>query len=172
MPEGTKHGFSKRLFFLVALLLLAGLAAIGFCKGVNHNGVVPKKIQNSVNFPIYYPDLKKLPTGYNLDPRSFRLAQAGVVLFTVTYGRGKDIIFSEEEQPSSKNIDKFISDYIPVNMSSELAVGQAKLGAYGPAPNIRTIASLPITKGPWLIITAPSDTNQNELVKILQALTK
>lgn len=132
--------------------------------------MVPKEIQKSVDFPIYYPN--QLPSGYMLDPASFRLAEPGVVLFAVRYGEGKDIVFSEQQQPSNSEMDKFISSYLPLNSALQLPLGQAKVGAYGNAPNIRTIVSLPLHKGPWLIATAPSEVGHEDLVKILQSLTK
>jgi hypothetical protein len=49
-------------------------------------------------------------------------------------------------------------------------VGKALVGAYGSGKDLRTIASLPIPNGPWLIITAPSDINQADLEKVLQAI--
>lgn len=161
----------KSVVVLVLILAVAGLI-LGVHKITGGNtSLVPKNIQKSVNFSIYYPDTKKIPAGYNLDIQSFRLAQPGVVLFAVTYAGGKSIIFSEQQQPSNNDMDKFISSYIPVNTTQQLALGQAKIGAYGSVPNVRTVASLPI-HGTWLIVTAPADVSQDDLVNILQALTK
>lgn len=131
---------------------------------------VPKKIQKSVGFSVYYPG--SLPAGYTLDDTSFQLPEPEVVLFTVTYGKSKNLVFSEEQQPSSSDIDKFIRNYLPLNSALQLPLGQAKIGAYGSAPNIRTVLSLPIHHGPWLIVTAPSDVNHDDLVKIVTSLTK
>lgn len=152
------------------MLLIAGLS-VGIYKMSSNASIVPGRIQKSVNFSIYYPSLEKLPDGYTLDTQSFRLAQPGVVLFAVTYASSKSLVFSEEEQPSSEDINKFINSYIPVNTTEQLSLGQAKIGAYGRAPNLRTLVSLPI-HGTWLIVTAPSDVSQNDLTKVLQALTK
>ncbi len=166
----TLNKNKKLIFALLAALLIAGLS-VGIYKASSHAGIVPQRVQKSVNFLIYYPNMGKLPAGYTLDTQSFRLAQPGVVLFAVTYDGSKSLVFSEEEKPSSEDINKFISSYIPVNTTQQLALGQAKIGAYGSAPNIRTLVSLPI-QGTWLIVTAPSDVSQNDIVTILQALTK
>lgn len=161
---------SKKLF----LIPLCGLVLIGVLVAVLAAGgsasLVPKKIQKSVDFPIYYP--ASLPAGYTLDIPSFQLAEAGVVLFTVSDSNGKDIVFSEQQQPSTSDMDKFISSYLPLNSVLQLPLGQAKVGAYGSAPNIRTVLSLPIRNGPWLIVTAPSDVNHDDLASILKSLTK
>lgn len=134
------------------------------------SSVVPKKIQRSVDFSIYYPGV--VPIGYALDTQSFRLAEPGVVIFAVTHGNGKNIVFSEQEQPASSDIDKFISTYLPLNSEVKLPLGQAKVGAYGSAPNIRTVLSLPIRNGPWVIVTMPSDMSHDDLVKLVTSLTK
>lgn len=171
--QSSRRLFSKRPTFL----LLSAVVVIGLIIGLHNivggtTSLVPKDVQNSVDFSVYYPDIKKLPAGYSLDTKSFRLAQSGVVLFAITYGGNKNIAFSEEQQPSRNDIDKFISTYIPVNTTERLTSGRVKIGAYGSAPNIRTVASLPIQNGPWLIITAPADINHADLIKVLQALGK
>lgn len=107
-----------------------------------------------------------------LDVKSFRLPEEGVVLYTVKYGEGKDIVVSEQEQPSANDIDKFVTAYIPLNTELNLPIGRAKIGAYGTAPNIRTAISLPVKNGPWLIITAPSDISRDDLIHILESLNR
>jgi hypothetical protein len=155
-------------------ILLLGLLLIGLIAGVSSKffitGTVPQKIKASVPFSVYYP--KDLPTGYALDSESFRLAEPGVVLFALSHGRGKDIVFSEVKQPSGSDMDKFISSYIPLNTVQQVPLGEARIGAYGSAPNIRTAVSLPVHDGPWIIMTAPSDVSHNELIRIVQSLTK
>lgn len=159
---------------MLILFPLFGLAVIGILFGLYSIGssasLVPKKIQKSVDFPIYYPG--SLPSGYVLDTQSFRLAEPGVVLFAVTYSNGKSIVFSEQQQPSDNEMNAFISNYVPINSALQLSLGQAKIGAYGSAANIRTVVSLPIRNGPWLIATAPSEVHHEDLVKILQSLIK
>jgi hypothetical protein len=160
-----RYAFSKRLLLIVAAAVVVGLYAL-----VGSTSAVPKKIQQAVPFSVYYP--AQLPPGYVLDMTSFRLPDQGVVLFTVTYGKGKDIIFSEQQQPSRSDIDKFVSNYIPLNTALQFAIGQANVGAYSTAPSIRTVVSLPIHNGPWLIITAPSEVSRSDMVKILESLSK
>lgn len=165
-----KHILSKKLF----LISLAGLVVVGLLIGwyrvASHTSLVPEKIQKQVQFPIYYPET--VPAGYTLDTNSFHLPEPGVVIFAVTHGKGVDIVFSEEQQPSGNEIDKFVTSYIPLNSPLQLPLGQAKIGAYGKAPDIRTVVSLPIHDGPWLIMTAPSAVSHDDEVKILDSLTK
>lgn len=170
--DGKEHVHSKRSMLIPLLVLVAAGLVIGLYKMAGgNNSLVPKNIQSSVDFSVYYPDVKKLPAGYSLDAKSFRLAQPGVVLFAVEYGNGKNIVFSEEQQPSASDINKFISSYIPVNTVLSLSLGQARIGAYGSASNLKTVASLPVHEGPWLIITAPSDVSHDDLTKIMKSLT-
>jgi hypothetical protein len=167
----AKTRFFRSRFF-VALCVGLGITGllIGWYLIWGTSSVVPKKIQRSVDFAIYYPGT--LVPGYVLDVQSFRLAEPGVVIFAVTHGKDKNIVFSEQDQPSSSDIDKFISTYLPLNSDVKLPLGQAKVGAYGSAPNIRTVMSLPIRNGPWVIVTAPSDINHDDLVKLLASLKK
>lgn len=172
-PVSKKRALNKRpVLVLIFALVMVGLVIGMHNKLGSSTSLVPKNIQKSVDFSVYYPDIKKLPAGYRFDAKSFRLADPGVVLFAVTYDGGKNIIFSEQHQPSNDDINKFVSSYIPLNTSLQLTFGQAKVGAYGSAPNIRTVASLPIHNGPWLIITAPSNVSHNDLAKVMQSLTK
>lgn len=172
-PASKNHALNKRPI----LVLIFALVVVGLVIGIHNvfggnTSSVPQEIRRAVDFSVYYPDIKKLPAGYTLDTKSFRLADPGVVLFAVTYDGSKNITFSEQRQPSSSDIDKFVSSYIPLNTTLQLTLGPAKIGAYGSAPNIRTVASLPIRSGPWLIITAPSNVNHDDLAKVLQSLTK
>lgn len=169
-PGDKKHILNKRhllipLFGLLAIALLASIYTMN-----SRPSLVPKKIQQAVDFSIYYPG--SLPPGYTLDIGSFQLAESGVILFKITYGDKKDMVFSEQQQPSGNDIDKFVSSYLPLNSGVQLPLGQAKVGAYGSAPAIRTVLSLPIRNGPWLIVTAPSEVSHDDLVKILTSLTK
>ena len=113
-----------------------------------------------------------MPVGYKVDTSSFRTAESNVVLFSVNYSNGRSLVFSESEKPSGDVIDKFNASAIPIHTQVSTAVGKALVGAYGSGKDLRTIASLPITNGPWLIITAPSDINQADLEKVLQAISR
>lgn len=133
---------------------------------------VPKDIRGQVGFAIYYPDQSKLPKGYVLDTQSFREADPGVVLFSVRYGNSRSMAFSETVKPASDVIDKFYASAIPVHTQLTTSLGKAVIGAYGSGKDLRTIASLPINNGPWLIITAPSDINHDDLSRIVQSLSR
>ena len=113
-----------------------------------------------------------MPPGYHLDTASFKSPETGVVLFSVSYGNARSMVFSETAKPSSDVLDKFNSSAIPVHTQINTPYGKAFIGAYGEGKSLRTVASLPITNGPWLIVTAPSDINQDDLSKVLSALTK
>ena len=171
LPFYKKHTLRKRFLLLIA----AGLLSVGFLAGWQTMrgttaSLVPRKIQKAVDFPVYYPN--DLPADYVLNVDTFQTPDPGVVVFTVTDTDKRQIVFSEQRQPSGADIDKFVSTYLPLNSVLQLPLGQAKVGAYGSAPNIRTILSLPIRDGPWLIVTAPADVSHDELTKILTSLTK
>lgn len=171
LPFYKKHTLRKR----VLLLFAVGILSIGFLAGWQTMrgttaSLVPQTVRKAVDFPVYYPN--DLPDGYALAIQSFQVPDPGVVLFKVTKANGQEIVFSEQRQPSGSDIDKFVSAYMPLNSVLQLPLGQAKVGAYGSAPNIRTVLSLPIRDGPWLIVTAPADVTHDELTTILSTLTK
>jgi hypothetical protein len=159
---------SRVIVFALVLVALASIVTVLIFKF--SGGLVPKNIQKQVNFHVYYPAQDKIPAGYKVDTSSFRTAASNVVLFSVNYSNGRSMVFSESEKPSGDVIDKFNASAIPIHTQVSTAVGKALVGAYGSGKDLRTIASLPIPNGPWLIITAPSDINQADLEKVLQAI--
>jgi hypothetical protein len=170
-PYGQKRSkpYQKRflLLFAAGLLVLGGVIAFYIIQQDSHS-IVPTQIRSAVPFSVYYPGA--VPSGYSLNSQSFRLADAGVVVFSVNRSDSKTILFSEQAQPSSNDMNTFISGYIPLNSVLQVPLGQAKFGAYGNAPDIRTVVSLPIANGPWLIVTAPADTNHDDLVALIRSL--
>lgn len=150
-----------------AVIILASLVAWRLAAG---HSPVPAAVQRQASFPIYYPVNAKLPKGYSLDAGSFRLAQPGVVIFSVGHTGGQHLIFSEEQQPGSDTINGFLKKYLPLRSPLSTKLGQAQVGAYGSPPDLRTVASLTVSRGPWLIITAPSDISQDDLQKVIQSL--
>jgi len=155
---------------LVIVILLAGIITF-FVQRMADGSPVASDVQKSVSFPVYYPRQSKLPAGYSLDQSSFQLAQEGVVVYAVEKGSQK-LVFSEEETPDASIMDKFTSSYIPLHNTITTPLGKAAFGAAGQGDNLQTIVSMPITKGPWLIITAPAGTKQSDIQQILQSLTK
>ena len=179
MSESTELGEQtiarkKRpvLTWIIVIVLVLGAAAGMYVWRFGPKSPVPKHIRNQVSFHIYYPDQNKMPAGYTLDIATFRIAQPGVVLFSVSYGNGRSMVFSEEAQPGGDVVSKFVSSAIPINNALSTPIGKATVGAYGSGKDLRTLASLPIANGPWLILTAPSDINQTDLINILRSLTK
>lgn len=135
-------------------------------KSPAHTSPVPVSIAHKVSFPIYYPDPGKLPAGYHLDDSSFASPVKNGVNYTVIYDGGKKMVFSVQAKPSDNDLQSFNSSYIPLRIDYQTPVGQAEIGAY----HNQTLVSLPIVNGPWVIITAPPDINQDQLKQVLQAM--
>jgi hypothetical protein len=153
----------------VALLLIAsGVAGLWLHR--EHNPAiaspVPKAVAQAVNFPVYYPDPNKLPAGYNLNQNSFSVPVKNGVAYSVSYDNGKKIVFSVQAKPSDNELQSFNSNYIPLRIDYQTSLGQAEIGAY----HSRTLVSLPVINGPWIVITAPSDIDQSQLKQVLSAL--
>ena len=146
--------------------------AVLYWHGVHARSPVPTYIRSSVTFSVYYPAQNRLPHGYYLDTTSFRVTQSGVVEFWVKNGGGQTFTFSEEQQPPQDIISKFTSATIPLHNTVSSRLGQAEIGAYNTGSKLETVASFPINKGPWIIITAASDANQADLKQTVLALTK
>ncbi len=170
---------TKRRFTYLQLAVVGSLAAALLAVGViflwprkEAVSPVPAQIRKDVSFQIYYPKQQKLPSGYSLDTASFRLAQPGVVIYSVVSRDAQRLTFSEEQSPGRSIIDKFTSSYIPVHTEEKTNLGQAEFGANGTGSSPQTIISLPINGGPWVIITAPATSSHADLVHIIQTLTK
>lgn len=130
-------------------------------------GLVPKDISKAVSFPVYYPDSKKLPSGYVLDTASFSSPVKNGVAYTVQYDDNKKIVFSVQAKPADNELQAFRGNYIPLRIDYQTRLGLAEIGAY----HSQTLVSLPIIDGPWVVATAPSDTDQTKLKQVLDSLT-
>ena len=167
----TPHGHHqqtdiKRLLVLVcAFILLVAVGTVIYFWS-NNQSPVPNQIKNSVSFPIYYPDQKHMPSGYVLDTKSFSNPLNKGVTYAVKYGNGQKIVFSVQPKPSDNEIQSFNSNYIPLRNHFQTPLGQVEIGSY----HEQTLGSFPIINGPWIIITAPHDINQDQLKQVLGSL--
>lgn len=163
----------RLLIFLVSTIVIAGIAAAAFFVRAHNDSPVPKSISGQLSFPIYYPDQKKLPPGYTLDTHSFTSPEKDVVLYTIRYSQAKKIVISVQKQPSQQQLQQFNLNYIPLHTSYQTKIGQADIGAYNNGKAVQTLASLPANNSAsWMIITAPSDINQNDLKQALNSLKR
>ena len=155
-------------------LIATGASAVILYRNV-HSNPVPKSISKQVDFPIYYPDQKKLPSGYSLNKESFNVPQNGVVLYAVDYPNGK-LVISVQKQPTDEEIQNFYNNYIPLRTKVHTNLGQAEFGAHNTILNkklvTQSVVSLPTYKESWLIITAPQNTDQKKLKDTLNSLKK
>jgi hypothetical protein len=160
--------------FVLAVSILVVVLILVFTLVPQPSVPIPKSILSAVSFPIYYPDQSTLPAGYTLELNSFQLINPGVVFFSVSYGQNKDfIVFSEEKMPSNSVTRQFASDYIPLHTPINTPYGQGIFGAYNNGSgSLKSVISLPIQNGPWLIVTAPSNINHNQFVKVIDSLIK
>jgi len=163
-----------RNWIIAAVIVLGAGAAVGFYlrpkaqPNKSDQTVVPATISAKVSFPVYYPDPKKLPAGYSLDRSSFSTPVKNGVTYKVLYSGGKKLVFSIQTKPSDNQIQTFNSNYIPLRIDYQTPVGQAEIGAY----HGQTLVSLPVTNGPWIVITAPTDINQGQLKTILSSIRR
>lgn len=160
----------KNLFIGVAGIVVIAIIGGGFfyITGSN-NSPVPSKLSKAVDFPVYYPDPKKLPNGYSLNEKSFKSPQSGVIVYAVSYGKGQKLVFSVQHKPSSDDLASFVKTYIPINRQVLTLAGTATVGAIGQ----QTVASLPTDTNAWIIVTGPANAfGSNDFSQVLQALRK
>jgi hypothetical protein len=180
----VKYSFgrkSKQLRFIwIIILLLIGAAAAGFWLHNRHtttpmpaaNSPVPKTLAQSVNFPIYYPDPKKLPAGYVLDSASFAKPVSQGIKYSVNYDKDQKMVFSLQPKPPAADLQNFNTNYIPLRIDYPTAVGQAEIGAYNNHGKTESLISLPTKTNTWIIITAPYNIDQAKLKQVISSLRR
>lgn len=129
--------------------------------------VVPKDIRKNIPFSIYYPDQSKLPKGYTLQKASFTSPDSGVVLYAVTFPRGK-FVLSVQEKPDKEELDSFTNQRLPVRYTLSTPNGRATVGVLGN----QLVASLPTNSDSWVIVTSPQNTRQAEMRSLLNSLVR
>jgi hypothetical protein len=170
--EYEQNNHSKRKLWLIVAgvllaVLIAGLAAWRLSAS---DSPAPDSIQADSGSGVYYPNAAKLPAGYTFDSSSINQAADGVTILSVKGGSDKSVSISQQAQPDSDVIENFIKTYIPLHTTISTSLGQAEMGASGQSSNLKTVVSLPVKDGPWLIITAPADISQPELKQIIESL--
>lgn len=149
------------------IIITAGIGSWLYMNSVR--SPVPKNISKQVNFPIYYPDQKKLPPGYTLSKSSFKSPQPGAVLYVVYYDKNQKLVFSVQQKPSDSDLAAFVKNYIPIHRQVLTLVGTATIGAIGK----QTVVSLPTDSNTWIIVTAPANVyGTDALAQVLKALKK
>lgn len=153
------------ILILVVIVVIGGLGTWFFLH--KNSSPVPKTISQAVDFPVYYPNPKNLPSGYSLNLGSFNLPVKNGVTYKVSYGNGKNIVFSLQPKLSASDYQTFEGNYLPLKTPYQTPIGQAEIGAY----NLETLVSLPVSgSNTWIIITAPGNINQDQLQQVLSSL--
>jgi hypothetical protein len=162
---------------LIIVLLLIGGAGVGIWshrqpvaiqKPIN-SSPVPLAIAQSVNFPIYYPDPQKLPTGYSLNSSSFKYVPGQGIVYYVNYDNGKRLVFTLQKKPSNDELATFNKKYIPIHREVLTSLGTATIGGISG----QTIVSLPTDNLTWIIITGPANIYATDkLTQVVESLKK
>jgi hypothetical protein len=165
-PKRRKYKYRIMLSTLLLLIIIGVAGTLAYRDRTT--SPVPKTISQSITFPVYYPDPKKLPAGYTLDLSSFSTPVKNGVTYWVNYGKGNKIVFSIQRKPSNGELQTFDGNYLPLEISYQTPVGMAEIGAY----NLKTLVSLPTNSSAWVIITAPPNIDQGQLEQILSIMKK
>lgn len=161
----------RAVLFILLFVLLIGGGAGGWLYLHRAISPIPKKIQKSVSFPVYYPDPKKLPAGYTLDKNSINTPQKNAVLYKVNFDQDKKWVFSLQQKPSDDEIQSFYANYIPLRNKLDIPLGHVEIGAYNNKGTVESVVSLPISRSnTWIIVTGPANFDQPKLEQVLKSL--
>jgi hypothetical protein len=165
---------------IALIAILAAAIFFGTQYQKNHyspaaRAVAAAKKSGNIDFPVYYPEEAKMASGYTFDLSSIKQPQEGILLYEVDYSTGKKIIITEQKRPSDSEIQNFYANFIPIRVKMSTKFGTAEVGAHSinSKGSPKTVVSLPMndsTAGPWLLITAPYDVNQDQLRQVLNSL--
>jgi hypothetical protein len=167
ISSGNRNRLKKYLILLTLIILIAAGFSLWQHKQQTKSPV-PANIQKAVPYQIYYPDKTRLPQGYYIDQTSFANPVKNGVTYSVVDPSNRKLVFSLQQRPSDNDLTSFYGSYIPVKIELDTDNGKAESGIY----NQKSLISLPIRDGPWVIITAPKDINQAQLKQILSSLKK
>ena len=146
----------------VIIALIALVLAYFLYHQLSAPSPVPKQIISSVSFPVYYP--VELPSGYKINESSFN-SNGRVVTYSLDNGSGKNIIISEQAMPNNFDFENFNKKRILGSKEILTPVGKATIGQ----SSERNVASV-ITDKTWVLVSAPSDTQANQLETIVRSL--
>jgi hypothetical protein len=160
----------KWYYLLTGLIILSAVVTIAVLIFTRQpSGTLPYPISKltaeQLGFDIYYPNQKLLPGGYTLNKGSFETTNQ-VLLYSVSYGSGKKIIFSDQAKPSNTQIQAFYTRNLPLNTTLQVNIGLATIGAV----NLQTVVSIPTNTNAWLIATAPGNIKQRNLDQVIKSI--
>jgi hypothetical protein len=161
-----KHIHWPLIGITICLLIILGGGAAFFL--VRSHSPVPKSIAKQVDFPVYYPDQKKLPGGYSLNTTSFTSPDKGVVVYSVQYGQNDKLVFSEQPKPSNAELDNFNKQRIPIHVEFTTKFGKAELGIIGQ----QAVVNVLLKDNVWVIITGPQTLREKDVSPVIAALKK
>jgi hypothetical protein len=155
--------YRSRTIFLV-LLALVSIGVFAF-QSAKYMSPVPESVSKQVAFTIYYPDQRKLPSGYTLDVSTIRAASK-VILYSVNGPKGLIVHFSVQQKLTDSQIQTFYQTNLKMHTDISTSVGTARIGI---AQN-QSVASLPTTGNAWVVLTSPSTINRAELIQIIRSI--
>ena len=165
--------YPGRLSGSLAVLLLALSWIIwGLVQASQPLDPIPVSIISKVSFPVYFPDPSKLPSGFSLLKNSIQYSKPGVVIYVISNSLNQQVVISEQAEPAQSTIDSFLSSYIPLHATVSTADGEAQYGAMNQGKSLRSVISLPISNGPWIIATASSSLSRAEFTQVINSMIK
>jgi hypothetical protein len=178
LKKTKKSRKRKLIFWIFTIVIISTIILLYFLLHHKYNDTLPYPLPTQtlglLGFNIYYPNQKLLPSGYQLDQKSFSYSDQAVV-YSVRYGNNQTIAFTDQAKPTTAQIQEFYSRDLQLSKSMTTKIGTAKiskLGSLGPNNTIttKTVVSLPTNTNAWIIITAPGSINQQNLKQVINSI--
>jgi hypothetical protein len=172
IPNTKKRPLTRNIQIMIAaviIIIIAGLISILIVTNKPQNPL-PASVVKAVPYSVYYPDTNRLPINFSLIRGSIKVLTGNIVVFSMLGPNNENIIITQQGQPASSVISRFISSTMPLHTLIGTPVGTATVGSYNFNHSLRSIVSLPVIHGPWLIITAPANINQGLLMQVVDSL--
>ncbi len=155
---------SKRLG--VVIIVFLAITIIGVGSGIylsqRTRNPFPVAISDSVTFPLYYPS--KLPSGYHVDPSSFK-GNNQAVLYSLVKANSPSIAISVQTKPSGFDFDDFKNKQLRGTKTVPTDAGDAVVGLYAE----RILGSL-LTDKSWVLVNGSSKVSAKDIQTIVKSL--
>ena len=154
------------LAFIAGGLVACGILASMFILATAKHNPIPLSARRGLIFPLYYPDSKQLPRGYDVDATSFQ-QKDGVLIFNIKTPV-KTVAVSQ--QPIPADVANRQIGGAPIRLPGErdyqAPAGHAHIGFWG----VNYVADV-VADGTWIIINVKGLTPDQAGI-VVQSLKK
>jgi hypothetical protein len=165
-PKRKRKTNKVKILILLLVFIPLGIITsfIFFGQVSKSSNPIPKNIQQSAAFNLYYPS--KLPGGYSINKNSF--SQTGsVVAYYADNKHGGRIFFSIQPLPDAIAIDDFNNRVLQNKVDVISNIGKATVGTF----NEKVTGSVTTTES-WILVSTNDDALKTAIADILSSLKR